>query len=107
MNNSPIQVRFNASKSIDMAMCKRYEESGNRAGTLRNDVLVGHALAQANPVLYQMVLAMAKANDNGSIKIDELKKIIELVSGSSPLNESIEPVKKDKIDIGGMGELGV
>ncbi|NOH36545.1 hypothetical protein [Vibrio chagasii] len=107
MNSSPIQVRFNANKSIDYAMCKRYEEAGNRAGSLRNDVLVGHALAQANPVLYQMVLAMAKANDTGSIRVEELMKIIELVDASSGQDDNKVSVKKDKTDIGGMGGLSV
>ena len=80
MNDFPIQVRFNASKSSDMAMCKQYEQSGSRAGTLRTDVL------------YQMVLAMVQANDNGSIKSDELQKIIELVDGSSSQDENKELV---------------
>ena len=80
MNDFPIQVRFNASKSVDMEMCKRYEQSGSRAGTLRTDVL------------YQMVLAMVQANDNGSIKSDELQKIIELVDGSSSQDENKELV---------------
>ncbi len=80
MNDFPIQVRFNASKSVDMEMCKRYEQSGSRAGTLRTDVL------------YQMVLAMVQANYNGSIKSDELQKIIELVDGSSSQDENKELV---------------
>ncbi|MEZ9997272.1 hypothetical protein [Vibrio sp. 10N.261.46.A3] len=104
MNKSPIQVRFNDNKSIDMAMCKRYQESGNRAGTLRSDVMVGHALAQANSVLYQMILAMAKANEAGSVKLCELKKIMELVSESQS-QESNQPNDKVQPDIGGMGGL--
>lgn len=106
MNNSPIQVRFNINKSADVAMCERYQESGNRAGTLRNDVIVGHALAQANPVLYQMVLAMAKANDSGAIKVDELKKIMILVEDSSQ-DENKNSNKSVKTDIGGMRGLSV
>lgn len=109
MNSSPIQVRFNEKKSIDVSMCKRYENAGNRAGTLRDDVHVGHALAQANSVLYQMILAMAKANKTGAICVGDLKKIIELADDStSSRNEATDKLEeKNTPDIGGMGGLSV
>lgn len=73
-NYSPIQLRFKEDKTVDKEMCARYEQAGNRAGTARSDVLVGHALALASPQLHQMILAMAGANPRGAITTENLIK---------------------------------
>ena len=99
---SPVQLRFNESSEIDTAMCTRYDNTKSRAGTAKDDAIVGHAIAELSPALHQIILSMTKAGTPFDLE-NVIKLSGSMGTGSAKSQETVEDKKKP--DTGGMGGL--